>query len=194
MFNVARFASIFDVPDDLDTPPENMNPEDEWIISEFQNTMDTVEKAWQDIDIYTATQSLKTFATGILPSHWLEMSKSRLYDGDEGAAWTIHRIVRDMLAAFSPVCPFFSHHVSNSIYGSSATDVRSFPEAPRKDLKGESGERYRGLTNSIKEFNSLVWNSKKENGISLKDPISGIKIPQELEKFTPTLTRMHSLE
>ena len=194
MFNVARFASIFDVPDDLDTPPKNMNPEDEWIISEFQNTMDIVEKAWQDIDIYTATQSLKTFATGILPSHWLEMSKSRLYDGDEGAAWTIHRIVRDMLAAFSPVCPFFSHHVSNSIYGSSATDARSFPEAPRIDLKGESGERYRGLTNSIKEFNSLVWNSKKENGISLKDPISGIEIPQELENFTPTLTRMHSLE
>ena len=194
MFNVARFASIFDVPADLDTVPNELNAEDDWILAEFQHVMETVRDSWESIDIYTATQTLKTFATGILPSHWLEMSKSRLYDGDSSAAWTIHRIVRDMLAAFSPICPFFSHHISTSIYGLSATDVRDFPATPKDELNGEEGGRLRGLTNSIKEFNSLVWNTKKENGVSLKDPIQGIEIPENLIEFSATLTRMHSLE
>ena len=193
MFNVARFASIFDVPDDLDTVPGKLNAEDDWILAEFQSVMNTVEEAWENIDIYTATQTLKTFATGILPSHWLEMSKSRLYDGDKSAAWTIHRIVRDLLAAFSPICPFFSHHISTSIYGTSATDIRKYPAVAKDELDGEEGVRLRNLTISIKEFNSLVWNSKKENGISLKDPIEGIEIPQNLMEFSATLTRMHSI-
>ena len=67
--------------------------------------MSTVEHAWKNLDIYTATQALKTFGTGVLPSHWLEMAKSRLYDGDEHAAWTIHRILRDFLAAFGQFVP-----------------------------------------------------------------------------------------
>ena len=95
LFNVARFASQFDVPSDLETCPEGLAPEDRWILAEFQQTMHAVEKAWTTLDIYTATQALKTFGTGLLPSHYLEMVKSRLYDDDAAAAWTLHRIVRD---------------------------------------------------------------------------------------------------
>ena len=80
LFNVARFASQFEVPSDLDTRPDGLAIEDEWILAEFQSTMDTVEQAWSNLDIYTATQALKTFGTGVLPSHYLEMVKSRLYD------------------------------------------------------------------------------------------------------------------
>ena len=128
LFNVARFASQFEVPEQLDRQPEVLPIEDEWILAEFHQTMNKVQQAWQNLDIYTATQSLKTFGTGILPSHWLEMSKSRLYDGDEKAAWTIHRIVRDFMSALSPVCPFFTHYISSTLYGTSAVDVRSFPD------------------------------------------------------------------
>ena len=103
IFNVARFASQFDCPEEK--PAGEFPIEDQWIQSEFSSIMETVEEAWKNLDIYTATQALKTFGTGVLPSHWLEMAKSRLYDGDEHAAWTIHLILRDFLAAFSPVCP-----------------------------------------------------------------------------------------
>ena len=116
LFNVARFASQFDIPSDLDKQPDILNIEDEWILSEFNSMMTEVKSSWAKLDIYTATQYLKTFGTGILPSHYLEMVKSRLYDGDTAAAWTIHRVVRDFMTAFSPVCPFFTHHISSTIY------------------------------------------------------------------------------
>jgi len=188
LFNVSRFASQFDVPEDLDSAPANLNVEDRWILSEFSETMAQVCQAWADLDIYTATQSLKNFGTGILPSHWLEMAKSRLYDGDSAASWTIHRIVRDFMAVFSPICPFFSHHITTSLYGGSAVDVREFPNLLEVD------EELCSKTAQVIEFNSMVWKQKKDLGLSLNSPVEGIDIPDELSEFTTVLTAMHKLE
>jgi valyl-tRNA synthetase len=193
MFNVARFASQFDVPDDLDTPPENLPSEDKWILSEFDAMMARVEDAWSRIDIYTAAQSLKGFGTGVFPSHWLEMSKSRIYEGDESATWTLHRVVRDLLSALSPICPFFSHYLSTTLYDSSAVDVRSFPRLPAI-VDDEGAEDLRALTPIISEFNSMVWKLKKDSGLSLKSPISEIIVPNKLSALQDSLIRMHSIE
>ena len=157
---------------------------------------DTVKTAWEKLDIYTATQALKTFGTGVLPSHYLEMVKSRLYDDDVAASWTLHRIVRDFMSAFTPVCPFFTHHISESIYGKSAVDVHTFPAPaePSVYLDTEEGDRLRNLSAAVQTFNGETWSSKKEQGISLNQPVSGIVIPEELLGFTAILTRMHHLE
>ncbi|MED5308561.1 MAG: class I tRNA ligase family protein, partial [Candidatus Thermoplasmatota archaeon] len=185
----------FDVPDDLESQPDNLNIEDEWILHEFNSVLLEVGAAWTNLDIYTATQALKSFGTGILPSHYLEMVKSRLYDGDLNAAWTIHRIVRDFMSAFSPICPFFTHHISSTIYGQSAVDVDSFPGNPFGKQYDENRNDYlRSITNELQSFNGEVWSTKKENGISLNQPISGVAIPENLKEFTEILTSMHSLE
>ncbi len=195
LFNVARFASQFDVPANLEDKPEKLNIEDEWILHEFNSVMSEVNLAWSNLDIYTATQALKTFGTGILPSHYLEMVKSRLYDGDTNAAWTIHRIVRDFMSAFSPICPFFTHHISATIYGQSAVEVDEFPGNPfGSDFDQSRSDFLRGKTNELQSFNGDIWNKKKSNGISLNQPISGISIPENLADFTSILTSMHSLE
>ena len=188
LFNVARFASQFDTPEDLDTVPDGLSVEDRWILAEFADTMSRVQKAWSNLDIYTATQALKTFGTGILPSHWLEMAKSRLYDGDMNAAWTIHRIVRDLMSGLSPVVPFFTHHISSTLYGKSSVDVREFPHRTPAD------DSLRTLTSAIEEFNGNTWRTKKEQGLSLNAPISGVKVPEELAEFESILTQMHKLE
>ncbi len=187
IFNVARFASQFDVPLDLDTVPSDLEPEDKWILSEFGQTMSKVEESWGNVDIYNAAQSIKNFSTGVFPSHWLEMVKSRLYDGDEIASWTLHRIVRDILTTLSPICPFFTHYLSTTLYGNSSVDVREFPAiiSSDKDLLK--------LTDSLIEFNSEVWKTKKDSGISLNTEISDIIIPEELEVLTTSLNRMHRI-
>ena len=196
LFNVARFASQFEVPNNLDQVPENLSIEDRWIISEFQNTMSAVKESWNQLDIYSATQTLKSFGTGILPSHYLEMVKSRLYDEDKTAAWTLHRIVRDFMSAFSPICPFFTHHISTTLYGTSAVDVDSFPEIFVDELgtNSDEGEKLRNLSIELQAFNSEVWSTKKENSISLNQPISGVSVPENLGLFAEVFARMHKLE
>ncbi len=195
LFNVARFASQFDVPKDLDILPSDLPPSDRWIIAEFCDLNKVVNNSWNEIDIYTAAQSIKNFGTGILPSHWLEMAKTRLYDGDSAAAWTIHRIVRDLLTMFSPICPFFSHHLSTTLYGVSAVDVREFPAPPDPTLvDSDEGGRLRGLTAALVEFNSETWKAKKDAGLSLNSPIEGVEVPSVLSELKEALTAMHKLE
>ena len=155
IFNVARFASQFPIPKDLSAVPNNLCVGDRWILSEFAEVLETVENYWQSIDIFSASRAIKNFSTDVLPSHWLEMAKGRLYDGDENAAWTIHRIVKDTLTIFSPVCPFFTHHLSETLYGESAVDVRQYPSSlfPNDD----EAVRLRSLTVPLCDFNlSLI--------------------------------------
>ena len=191
VFNVARFASQFDVPDDLENLPNNLPNEDRWILSVFDAMMDDVQNFWKDIDIYNATQSIKGFATGVFPGHWLEMSKSRLYDGDYAASWTIHRIVRDLLITFSPVCPFFTDYLSTVLYGASAVDARSYP--PQVFSSNTNTNAYLQLTELLIDFNSSIWKAKKDQGLSLKSEIHGISVPSELDEFKGALTSMHNL-
>lgn len=191
IFNVARFASQFDVPDDLDNLPDNLSNEDRWILCVFDKMMGDVHNFWSEMDIYNATQTIKAFATGVFPGHWLEMSKSRLYDGDHGATWTIHRIVRDLLISFSPVCPFFTDYLSTTLYGDSAVDATSFPlQVISSEIDTDA---YLQLTDLLIDFNSSTWKIKKEQGLSLKSEIHGIRIPSELGEFEDALISMHNL-
>ncbi|MCH2358495.1 MAG: class I tRNA ligase family protein [Candidatus Poseidoniales archaeon] len=196
LFNVCRFASQFDVPADLDSAPSDLDDPDRWILAEFCQVNETVKDAWERIDIYTAAQSIKNFGTGIFPSHWLEMAKHRLYDGDENAAWTLHRIVRDLLDMFTPICPFFTHHLSSTLYGTSSVDARRFPEPPLDSLASgtQEGDDLRSLTGALVEFNSDTWRAKKEAGISLNAPISDVSVPDSLAALASSLAAMHKLE
>ena len=195
LFNVARFASHFDIPEDLDSIPDDLSISERWILSEFSIVNLSVKRAWGEIDIYTAAQNIKNFGTGVFPSHWLEMAKSRLYDGDQSASWTLHRIVRDLLTMFSPICPFLCHHLSTTLYGKSAVEIDEFPHLPDPNLAEDSeGEDLRKLTILITEFNSDVWAAKNDAGLGRGKPIEGIEIPSELIEFKSHLIAMHKLE
>ena len=101
--------------------------------------------------------------------------------------------MRDLLSAFSPICPFFTHYLSTTLYDSSSVDVRVFPRLP--SFPGtELFEELRGKTESLEEFNSMVWREKKDRGVSLKSPISDIQIPEFLNLFSDALVKMHNLE
>ena len=74
-----------------------------------------------------------------------------------------------------------------TLYGSSSVDVDAFPELLPMQ------EELNAKTSFVEAFNSEVWKTKSEQGISLKSEIEGIEIPEALEAFRSTLTRMHNL-
>ena len=189
IFNVGRFASQFDFGGDLDKVPDNLENEDQWILAEFSVLLEKARVGYSGLDIYTAAQGIKTFSTGVFASHWIEMSKTRLYNGDTSATWTLHRIFRDLLSILSPICPFFTHHLSTTLYEKSAVDVDTFPEIPMSGT-----EEWTKMTDSLIDFNSAVWKAKKDAGISLAAPISGHTVPDELKNIEPALVSMHKLE
>ena len=189
IFNVGRFASQFDFEADLDKIPDNLENEDKWILAEFSELLEKAKKGYSDLDIYTAAQGIKTFSTGIFASHWLEMAKTRLYNEDASATWTLHRIFRDLLSILSPICPFFTHHLSTTLYEKSSVEVDVFPESPITDTQSWTEK-----TDDLVDFNSVVWKAKKDAGVSLAAPISGHNVPSSLKEIEAALVAMHKLE
>jgi len=189
IFNVGRFASQFEFDGDLDTIPDDLENEDKWILAEFSDLLEKAKTGYSELDIYTAAQGIKTFSTGVFASHWLEMAKTRLYNDDASATWTLHRIFRDLLSILSPVCPFFTHHLSTTLYEKSSVDIDVFPESPISDTKS-----WTDLTESLVDFNSVVWKAKKDAGVSLAAPISGHNVPDSLKDIENALVSMHKLE
>ena len=172
-----------------DTYPTSKPQRLQWILAEFSNLLEKAKTSYSDLDIYTAAQGIKTFSTGIFASHWLEMAKTRLYSADSSATWTLHRIFRDLMSILSPICPFFTHHLSTTLYGNSAVDVDTFPLSPISET-----ESWTVMTEPLVNFNSLVWKAKKDAGISLAEPISGHTVPDSLEQIKQALISMHKLE
>ena len=189
IFNVGRFASQFEFDVDLDTIPEDLENEDKWILAEFSDLLEKAKTGYSELDIYTAAQGIKTFSTGVFASHWLEMAKTRLYNDDASATWTLHRIFRDLLSILSPVCPFFTHHLSTTLYEKSSVEIDVFPESPISDTKS-----WTDITESLIDFNSVVWKAKKDAGVSLAAPISGHNVPDSLKDIENALVSMHKLE
>ncbi len=58
----------------------------------------------------------------------------------------------------------------------------------------DESETLRAMTTVITEFNSVVWSRKKDFGLSLKAPISGVEIPPDLSIIEHTLVKMHTIE
>ena len=189
IFNVGRFASQFEFDGDLDIIPEDLENEDKWILAEFSDLLEKAKTGYSELDIYTAAQGIKTFSTGVFASHWLEMAKTRLYNDDASATWTLHRIFRDLLSILSPVCPFFTHHLSTTLYEKSSVEIDVFPESPISDTKS-----WTDITESLIDFNSVVWKAKKDAGVSLAAPISGHNVPDSLKDIEKALVSMHKLE
>ena len=185
IFNVARFASQFPVANEK---PDSIMPEDQWILSEYDKLVSNTKVHWEQIDIYSATQGVKTFLTGIFSSHWMELAKSRMYDFDQSSLWTIHQILRGCLKLFSPVCPLFCHHLSTTLYGESTMNADTYPVK-----LGYTIDNLAEVTQAIVSFNTDVWKSKKMLNLSLKSEISDVEIPLVLAEYEDGLTAMHNL-
>ena len=81
--------------------------------------------------------------------------------------------------------------MSETLYGESSVDIRSYPNTPIEN--DEQAARRRALTTSLCEFNSETWKSKKDAGLSLNAEVEGISVPNELAEFSEELIEMHNL-
>ena len=119
------------------------------------------------------------------------MTKGRAYgtefsdDERESAIYTLHKVLSTILRLLAPITPFITDYLWQNLYSDKTIHKEKFVEI-------EIHEDWTKFTKEIVEFNSTVWNKKKELGLSLKDSIK-IEIPASLSQFAKDLKIMHNL-
>ena len=120
------------------------------------------------------------------------MVKQRAYgngfnEKEMRAAWgTLHTCLKTCLLLLAPITPFITEKIWREIYSDDSIHVQELP-------KPEWDSTLQQHTEKIIDFNSRIWNLKRQKGLSLKDPISFV-IPSELSSFERDLNAMHNLK
>jgi valyl-tRNA synthetase len=121
--------------------------------------------------------------------------------GKRSALYTLHRCFSTILSLIAPVIPFIVEELWTKMYSSETTIHRQamFRKEEEELEEVEEDAEMTKYTKAIIDFNSMVWNKKKETisketgkPLSLKDPID-IPVPPELEQFEQDLKVMHNL-
>ncbi|MCD6590007.1 valine--tRNA ligase [Candidatus Woesearchaeota archaeon] len=190
LWNIARFISAFPLTDKV----EELEELDKWILGELEELRKRVLKNYEEFDFHKAALDLRSFTWNIFASHYLELVKRRArMDGfnekEARSAWyTLHKTLKTLLLLLAPIVPFITDKIWRQLYSKESIHKEPFPESVIETVT------HRDITEKITEFNSRVWNTKKEKGIKFYEPIQGIEIPEELRIFEKDIRATHRLE
>ena len=187
LWNVSRFLSGFPV-----LKSGKLGATDKWILSELDKIIIECKKGYSEFNFFIPATAIREFTWNLFAAHYIEMVKGRAYgtgfsdEERDDAIYTLHKVFSTVLHLLAPITPFITDYLWQSLYSDKTIHKERFVEP-------ENNEGLTKFTKEIVEFNSNVWNKKKETGLSLKDSID-FQVPANLEPFAKDLRVMHNLK
>ncbi|TLX67366.1 MAG: valine--tRNA ligase, partial [Thaumarchaeota archaeon] len=187
LWNISRFLSGFPV-----LKSGKPSPTDNWILSELDKLIIECKKGYSEYNFFIPATAIREFTWNLFAAHYIEMTKGRAYgtgfseEERDGTIYTLHKVLSTVLRLLAPITPFITDYLWQNLYSDKTIHIERF-------VKEEDYEDWTIFTQEILEFNSNVWNKKKEAGLSLKDSIN-IQIPPNLTSFAKDLQVMHNLK
>ncbi len=187
LWNVSRFLSGFPIVKSAD-----LADTDKWIISELDKLVKDCKVGFDQYNFFIPATAIREFTWNVFASQYIEMAKARAYgigfsDAErDGAIYTLHKVLSTLLKLLAPITPYITDFLWQTLYSDKSIHTE-------QQAKEESNEDLTQHTQAISDFNSKVWNEKKEKGLHLPDSIK-VEIPKELEIFKKDLVAMHHLE
>ena len=185
LLNLTKFIFQFPRPKKV-----KLTSLDQLFIDYLEDLTSFADENYEQYNFYNPALKLRQFLWDVFASHYLEIVKNRAYNQEnkfsnneqESAQYALYYLLERMLILLHPIIPQITSVILNDL------DVKEiqFPTA-------EKGKSDLSLIDKIMAFNSEVWKLKREKNISLRDSISGIKIPKELSSFESDLKACHNL-
>ncbi len=193
LWNVSRFISMFPAPK---SKPRKLCALDEWIISEIDRIVKDAGKRYERYDFHNPAAKMKNFVWETFASHYIELVKQRAYNqegkftkGEEDSArYTLHHVLDRIMLVLAPVLPFLTYSVYSDLRG---RDIHSedFPEPDGRLLKR------RGFgADDVTAFNSVVWKAKKDRGLSLREGLAEVTVPEKLKPAEKDIMATHGIK
>ncbi|MED5370494.1 MAG: isoleucine--tRNA ligase [Myxococcota bacterium] len=195
--NVHSFFSIyaniagFD-PASGDAPTER-SALDRWILHELNQTTATMTAELEAYNIYEAARSLQAFVEGL--SNWyVRRSRSRFWNEDPAALWTLYEVLVQVAHLSAPFVPFMAEALYRDLCGhlpESSVHHRSWPKVDEAALDAGLSENMA----LIRELSSLGLAARKKVGQRVRQPLRAVEVilaePERaaaLEPLLPLLT------
>jgi len=192
LWNAAKFS--FSHPDNFDLKNishNNLEPADQWILNELFETVQAVEKHFEEYEYSKARNKIEDFFWNSFTDNYLEFIKYRLYeDGNSVSAGAAKAALYQCLLAivkmYAPIMPFITEEIYQLFFKKfekeKSIHVSPWPKA-EGSWKAEDGfkkefSKIIGIISDIRKF-------KSESNMSLGKEIESFKVEGEinLEKY-----------
>ena len=187
LWNVSRFLSSFPVIES-----GQLSESDKWILSELDKLISVCKEGYSKYNFFIPSTAIREFTWNIFAAQYIEIAKARAYgigftdEERDGAIFTLHKVLSTILKLLAPITPFITEHLWQTLYSQDSIHKENLPDTENVTDMSE-------MTQLLAEFNSKVWNEKKQKELSLKDSIK-IDVPETLNQFKKDLIAMHNLE
>lgn len=188
LLNVSKFVLMFDKP----KIKPKITKLDQLFIDYIEDATQNIDKAYEVYDFNNSAQNLRKFLWDTLASNYIELVKNRVYNEDkkftdeesESAKYTLYFLLERLLILLYPIIPQVTTLIAEE-RGMNLLKVE-WPEI-------KLGNSNLQLVEELINFNGKIWKKKKEEGISLRNPIEGIEIPTELSEFEKDIKACHNI-
>jgi isoleucyl-tRNA synthetase len=145
---------------------------DKWILSELNDLIIEVDKAYQEFDSQAAGRVLARFIDDL--SNWyVRRSRRRFWDGDVAALATLHECIETLTQLLAPMVPFISEHTWQVLVRVADTDAAAsvhltdFPIADQSHIDKDLNAQV-AMTRRVVELGRAA---RAESGIKIRQPL-----------------------
>ncbi|MFZ6002290.1 MAG: isoleucine--tRNA ligase [Actinomycetota bacterium] len=111
----------------IDEPPRPTHVLDRWVLSELDDTVESVTAALEGFDALAGATRLATFVDDL--SNWyVRRSRPRFWKASDASAHaTLHQCLRTVAELLAPFCPFFADDLHSTLTGSTSVHLADWP-------------------------------------------------------------------
>ena len=157
---------------------------DRWIISELNSLIIKVDRDLGNYDLTPAARNINDFVQEKLSNWYVRLSRRRFWKGDYNedkisAYQTLHECLVKISKLISPIAPFYSEHIFQSLNMVSKREdidsvhLSSFPNSIPEIVDNKLENKI----NQIRNICSLALSIRKKEKIKVRQPLNKIIIP-----------------
>ncbi|MCK4847435.1 MAG: valine--tRNA ligase [Candidatus Heimdallarchaeota archaeon] len=192
LWNIARFISIFPIED----KPEKLLITDQWLLASLDALTNRCLAGYAKLDFSIPAENLYNWVWNIFAAHYIELVKSRAYGEDpidqnavKSARYSLHKTLQTVLKLLAPITPFITESIYQNLYDpETSIHNQLFPIPKYKNIDEQE------VTDEILQFNSFIWKTKKDNGLSLKESVKLVYTTESLKDYLSDLKAMHNIK
>lgn len=205
IWNAARFVFKANQKKPIDYPsitaPIVNHPEDQWILSRLNQTIKTINKSFNNLQIGEAQEKLWNFIWHEFCDWYIEMAKLRMNSQNENSTPTLQYTFNAILRLLHPLMPFITEEIwsyfskkPKTISGENLLIQSTYPRSLKKYINESFEKEFNQILNIIKAVRNARSELRIANNILLNCKITSNKYDKLIKKEITTIEELTKLK
>lgn len=168
--------------DQLEIDPQQYSRLDRWILLRLGQTIEAVEKSYEEYDVTKVTHYLQDFLNEDFSNWYIRRSRRRYWkeelDADKKAAYVVTaKVLRDICIMASPIAPFTTEEIYRALTNETSVHLSHFPVA-------DPAWQDKALEEQMELARKIVFlgrSSREQVAIKVRQPLSRVLVDQKLQ-------------